>query len=86
MRLQTAFLICMCVAALALGLVAAAGEVVVLERSPAAAHPSGPQTAGRSVGVDCTRPRRLRLVRFEDGSAQLRCAERILVRVSVPQR
>jgi hypothetical protein len=34
--------------------------------------------------VECHRPRTLRLRRFEDGSAQLRCAGRVLVRVSVP--
>lgn len=38
----------------------------------------------RSFGVRCERPPKLKLVRFEDGSAQLRCGRRILVRVSVP--
>jgi hypothetical protein len=32
----------------------------------------------------CAKPQALHLVRFEDGSAQLRCAQRILLRVSVP--
>jgi hypothetical protein len=36
------------------------------------------------VRVRCDRPRKLRLVRFEDGSAQLRCGREILARVSVP--
>lgn len=34
--------------------------------------------------LDCARPSSLRLVRFEDGSAQLRCGPRLLVRVSSP--
>lgn len=38
----------------------------------------------RAFRVSCERPRLLRLVRFEDGSAWLECGERILVRVSVP--
>ena len=36
------------------------------------------------VRVACDRPNTLRLQRFEDGSAQLRCATRILVRIGVP--
>jgi hypothetical protein len=38
----------------------------------------------RALRVSCERPRLLRLVRFEDGSAWLECGKRILVRVSVP--
>lgn len=34
--------------------------------------------------VDCERPGTLRLRRFEDRSARLECAGRVLVRVSVP--
>lgn len=34
--------------------------------------------------VRCPRSRALRLRRFEDGSAQLRCGRRVLVRVAVP--
>jgi hypothetical protein len=34
--------------------------------------------------VRCERPRQLRLRRFEDGSAQLLCANRLLARVAVP--
>jgi hypothetical protein len=34
--------------------------------------------------VECDRPRTLRLHRFEDGSARLECAGRILVRIGVP--
>lgn len=116
MRIQMAFLICLSLAALTLGLIAAAGGVVALERPPPAGfpyetvgspaeipgaiadslnrrriHKKGKKAihergiAGRSVGVSCAYPRQLRLLRFEDGSAQLKCAERVLVRVSIPQ-
>jgi hypothetical protein len=34
--------------------------------------------------VHCPPRRALRLRRFEDGSAQLRCGDRVLVRVAVP--
>jgi hypothetical protein len=92
MRIQMAFLICLSLAALTLGLIAASGGVVVQERPPSAGFPSATSEspyergiAGRSIGVECGRPHELRLVRFEDGSAQLKCAERILARVSVPQ-
>jgi hypothetical protein len=34
--------------------------------------------------VECPRPLMLHLARFEDGSARLECAHRVLVRVSVP--
>jgi hypothetical protein len=37
-----------------------------------------------AIRTRCASPRRLRLDRFEDGSAQVRCAGRILVRISVP--
>lgn len=33
--------------------------------------------------VRCERPSALRLIRFEDGSAQLHCGRRLLVRVTV---
>ena len=41
--------------------------------------PSGP------TRVECATPARLRLHRFEDGSARLECGRRTLVRVSVPR-
>ncbi len=37
-----------------------------------------------AVRVQCSKPLSLRLIRFEDGSARLECAHRILVRVAVP--
>ncbi len=35
--------------------------------------------------VECAKPPRLHLRRFEDGSARLECGGRVLVRVSVPR-
>jgi hypothetical protein len=35
--------------------------------------------------VECDRPRTLKLRRFEDGSAWLECAGRILIRIDVPR-
>jgi len=40
--------------------------------------------AHRTLGAFCPRPRTLRLRRYEDGSARLTCAGRVLVRISVP--
>ena len=41
--------------------------------------------AGRQAPrVECQKPRLLRLVRYEDGSARLYCGGRVLLRVSVP--
>lgn len=34
--------------------------------------------------VECPQPSTLHLARFEDGSARLECARRVLVRISVP--
>lgn len=85
MRVQALLVVCLCVVALALGLLAAAGGVVALETPGPGRYAVGPATQ-RSVGVECAHPRALRLVRFEDGSAQLKCAEQILVRVSIPGR
>ncbi len=34
--------------------------------------------------IECRSPPSLRLHRFEDGSAQLRCAGRVIVRIAVP--
>jgi hypothetical protein len=39
---------------------------------------------GAAIRVVCPHPRALRLRLFEDGSGQLRCGGRVLVRVSVP--
>ena len=40
--------------------------------------------AAPPLRVHCAAPATLKLRRFEDRSAQLRCAGRVLVRVSVP--
>lgn len=40
--------------------------------------------AGPVARVQCGKPGTLRLVRYEDASARLYCAGRILVRISVP--
>jgi hypothetical protein len=101
MRFQVALFVCLAVAALALGLVAAAGGVVALE-VPAGRYPDGfarIPVARRHVGSDrqidgprgqvgpqCARPSTLHLLRLEDGSAQLKCGVRVLARVSVPGR
>jgi len=47
---------------------------------------AGSAFAAGSAGlrVACEKPRLLRLVRYEDGSARLYCGGRLLVRVSVP--
>jgi hypothetical protein len=53
------------------------------------AHPPAPFGGANLVPappprIECERPRTLRLRRFEDRSARLECAGRILVRISVP--
>jgi hypothetical protein len=51
----------------------------------AGAEPSSARAfASPVLRTHCGRPRRLRLDRFEDGSAQLLCDGRLLVRVHVP--
>jgi hypothetical protein len=42
------------------------------------------RAAAAPARVECATPDRLRLRRFEDGSAWLECGGRVLVRVSVP--
>ena len=44
----------------------------------------GSASASPSARVECPKPRTLRLVRYEDRSARLYCAGRVLVRISVP--
>jgi hypothetical protein len=82
MRSQTTFLLAMVTAAIALALVAAGswaiGDLGGDRRVVALPPRSAPK-------VDCERPRALRLIRFEDGSARLQCGRRLLVRVSGPR-
>lgn len=48
------------------------------------AEPAAEPVAAPPPRVHCAAPETLRLRRFEDGSAQLLCAGRVLVRVAVP--
>jgi hypothetical protein len=43
-----------------------------------------PASGAPAARVECSKPRTLRLVRYEDRSARLYCAGRVLVRISVP--
>ena len=96
MRFQVALLICLAVAALLLGLVAAAGGVVALETPVARYDGRYEDHGGRyedrtevpsgEAGLQCARPSALHLLRFEDGSAQLKCGARVLARISIPGR
>jgi hypothetical protein len=56
-------------------------------RSPAARQQGFaiPSRSAHPVGrFECDRPAALRLLRFEDGSAQLLCAARLLARIASP--
>lgn len=85
MRLRLIFLIALALASIALGVVATQPQASATPRfgvmnaevpmAPAHPHP---------LRVQCDRPSILHLARFEDGSARLECARRVLVRVSVP--
>ncbi|HEX3240913.1 MAG TPA: hypothetical protein VHR18_12380 [Solirubrobacterales bacterium] len=46
---------------------------------------SRPARAAAPLQTECRTPQTLRLRRFEDGSAQLLCAARVIVRISVPR-
>lgn len=48
------------------------------------AEPGAEPTAAPPPRVRCATPATLKLRRFEDRSAQLLCAGRVLVRISVP--
>lgn len=43
-----------------------------------------PRRVARALRVQCAHPAALRLVRYEDRSARLYCAGRVLVKVGVP--
>jgi len=79
MKARSALLTAMTLAILGLAI---AGPDTAARPGPGAG--GAPQEASRPARVSCAQPPRLRLVRFEDGSAQLRCGGRILVRISVP--
>jgi hypothetical protein len=89
MRFKAALLICLAVGALMLGLVVVAGGVVALE-VPVARYRDSPEhrieAPSSQAHPYCARPSALHLLRFEDGSAQLKCGKRVLTRVSIPGR
>ncbi len=77
MKTRTLLLTVLSIAALGLGVAAAKSAAATATFGLVKAKPSALQVA-------CSQPVTLRLARFEDGSAQLKCAGHILVRVSVP--
>jgi hypothetical protein len=81
MGIRMAFLVAMAVAAVVLAVTASSprAEPAISSRPHLVAS-----MTRRPPGARCQKPRALRLVRFEDGSAQLRCGPRILFRVTVP--
>lgn len=63
-------------------LIAVVGVVAVVA---AATLTAGARAGGETPRrVQCGQPERLRLQRFEDGSAKLWCGRRVLIRVAVP--
>lgn len=85
MRPRMMFLTVMALAALTPGIAAAKPEAAARERPNASIGLNVVRPVHRRpVRVECERPPTLRLIHFEDGSAQLRCGWRILVRVSAP--
>lgn len=77
MRLRTQFIPGLALTIFVFGVVTAKSKATPAVSGIAKAHLHAPR-------VECSNPRTLHLTRFEDNSAQLRCAHRILVRVSVP--
>jgi hypothetical protein len=85
MRLRLIFLNALALAAIALGVVATQPQASATPRfgmvhanipaAPVHSHP---------LRIQCDRPLALHLARFEDGSARLECARRVLVLISVP--
>jgi hypothetical protein len=85
MRLRLVFLTALALAAIALGVVAAQPRASATPRL-GMVHANVPVATAHShpLRVQCDRPSTLRLARFEDGSARLVCAGRVLVLISVP--
>lgn len=84
MRLRLIFLNALALAAIALAVVAAQPQASTTPKF-GMVHANVPvATAHFHPRVQCDRPSTLRLVRFEDGSARLECARRVLVLISVP--
>jgi hypothetical protein len=87
MRLKLIFsiAIALALASIALGIVASRPQASATPRLDAmrAETPTG-AAYSRRLRVQCDHPAALHLTRFEDGSARLECAHRVLVLVSVP--
>jgi hypothetical protein len=85
MRLRLIFLNALALAAIALGVVAAQPQASATPRF-GMVHANVPVAPVRfhPFRIQCDRPSTLHLARFEDGSARLECARRVLVLISVP--
>lgn len=74
-----ALLVTLAPAALAVGIASNGLDRVGTAKTAEARPGSGP-----APRVECAAPQTLRLRRFEDGSAQVLCGRRVIVRISVP--
>jgi hypothetical protein len=85
MRLKLIFSIALALASIALGIAVVQPQASATPRLDAmrAEIPTGADYS-RRLRVQCDHPAALHLSRFEDGSARLECAHRVLVLVSVP--
>jgi hypothetical protein len=77
MKLLTLFIAALVLSMAAFGFLRASSDA-----TPATGSAKAQPGSGRA---HCSRPSTLRFVRYEDGSAQVRCAMNVLVRVSVPK-
>lgn len=69
---------------IAAGLGGGGGGAGVVETGAWAAREVRVAPAPSAPRIECPAPSALRLRRFEDGSAQLLCRDRVIVRISVP--
>jgi hypothetical protein len=85
MRLKLIFSIALALASIALALAVAQPQAFATPRlDPIRAETPTGAAYSRRLRVQCDHPATLHLTRFEDGSARLECAHRVLVLVSVP--
>jgi hypothetical protein len=82
--LASLFAVSVLVLGIALWPACSPNAVRVSGRSGAAGRAPRTVLPWHPVGLRCERPRTLLLRRFEDGSAWVLCAGRVLARVSVP--
>jgi hypothetical protein len=82
MSLRLIFLLAL--ASIALGVIAAQPRASATPRFGVMRAEALTPARLRPLRVQCDRPSTLHLARFEDGSARLECAHRVLVRISVP--